>query len=55
VYIPPKQSTYSSEEAFNELEDEIIFVSKNTKHITLVGDFNSKTSTLEYFIISDQD
>ena len=55
MYIPPKQSTYSSEEAFNELEDEIIFVSKNTKHIALVGDFNSKTSTLEYFIISDQD
>jgi hypothetical protein len=43
VYIPPKQSTYSSEEAFNELED-----------IALVGDFNSKTSTLEDFIIPDQ-
>ena len=27
VYIPPKQSTYSSEEAFNELEDEIIYIS----------------------------
>jgi hypothetical protein len=47
VYIPPKQSTYSSEEAFNELEDEIIAVSKNTKHIALVDDLNSKTSTLE--------
>ena len=44
MYIPPKQSTYSSEEAFNELED-----------IALVGDFNSKTSTLEDFIIPDQD
>jgi hypothetical protein len=47
VYIPPKQSTYSSEEAFNELEDEIIAVSKNTKHIALVDDLNSKTSTVE--------
>ena len=44
MYIPPKQSTYSSEETFNELED-----------IALVGDFNSKTSTLEDFIIPDQD
>jgi len=55
VYIPPKQSTYSSEEAFNELEDEIISVSKNAKHIALVGDFNFKISTLEDFIIPDQD
>ena len=51
MYIPPKQSTYSSEEAFNELEYEIISVSKNTKHKALVGDFNSKTSTLDDFII----
>jgi hypothetical protein len=32
VYIPPKQSTHSSEEAFNELEDDIyiyIFISNN--------------------------
>jgi hypothetical protein len=55
VYIPPKQSTYSSEEAFNELEDEIIAVSKNTKHIALVDDLNSKTSTVEDCIIPDQD
>ena len=55
VYIPPKQSTYSSEEAFNELEDEIIAVSKNTKHIALVDDLNSKTSTVKDCIIPDQD
>ena len=53
MYIPPKQSTYSSEEAF--LEDEIIAVSKNTKHIALVDDLNSKTSTLEDCIKPDQD
>ena len=55
IYIPPEQSRYSSDEAFNELEDELITFSKNYKHVSLVGDFNSKTSTLDDFIVPDED
>ena len=47
-------TTTAINEAFNELEDEIIAVSKKTKHIALVDDLNSKTSTLEDCTKPDQ-
>ena len=37
---------YSSDNAFHELEDEMIKFSRNTKHIFLLGDFNSRTSKM---------
>ena len=44
VYIPPENSKYSSEEAFIEIEDELLFFSRDHKNIALAGDFNSRTS-----------
>jgi hypothetical protein len=41
VYIPPENSKYSSEEAFIEVEDELLFFSRDHKNIALAGDFNS--------------
>ena len=45
---------YSAREydnAFHELEDEMIKFSRNTKHIFLLGDFNSRTSKMLEFVI----
>jgi restriction endonuclease len=35
VYIPPENSKYSSEEAFIEVEDELLFFSRDHKNIAL--------------------
>ena len=51
VYIPPENTRYSSDNAFNELEDEMIKFSRNTKSIFLLGDFNSRTSKMLDFVI----
>jgi hypothetical protein len=40
VYIPPENSKYSSEEAFIEVEEELLFFSRDHKNIALAGDFN---------------
>ena len=45
---------YSSDNAFHELEDEMIKFSRNTKHIFLLGDFNSRTSKILDFVIPDE-
>ena len=48
---------YSAREydnAFHELEDEMIKFSRNTKHIFLLGDFNSRTSKMLDFVIPDE-
>ena len=54
VYIPPENTRYSSDNAFHELEDEMIKFSRNTKHIFLLGDFNSRTSKMLDFVIPDE-
>ena len=46
VYIPPENTRYSSDNAFHELEGEMITFSRNSKHIFLLGDFNSRTSKM---------
>ena len=46
VYIPPEYSKYSSEEAFIEIENEMILFSKNRTNIAIVGDFNSRSGNL---------
>jgi hypothetical protein len=40
VYIQPENSKYSSEEAFIEVEDELLFYSRDHKNIALAVDFN---------------
>ena len=54
VYIPPENTRYSSDNAFHELEGEMIKFSRNTKHIFLLGDFNSRTSKILDFVIPDE-
>ena len=53
IYIPPEYSKYSSEEAFTEIEEEMLTFSSNTNKIALVGDFNSRTSNLSDIVIVD--
>lgn len=54
IYIPPEYTRYSSDESFIEIEDELIKFSNETKNITLIGDFNARTSTLLDYIILDE-
>ena len=54
VYIPPEFSPYSSDEAFLQLEDELITHSNFSKNVALIGDFNSRTSIGSDFVIPDQ-
>jgi hypothetical protein len=53
VYIPPEFSPYSSDEAFLQLEDELITHSNFSKNIALIGDFNSRTSVGSDFVIPE--
>ncbi|CAC5415123.1 unnamed protein product [Mytilus coruscus] len=49
VYIPPVNTNYTSEEAFNEIDIEFQRFSQNSKYIVLLGDFNSRTANLPDF------
>ena len=54
VYIPPENSKYSSSDAFDEIESEMIsIVSVDKKYIALIGYFNAKTGTLNDIIQPD--
>ena len=55
IYIPPENSKYSTKEAFEELENEMIDISKKEKcFVSLIGDFNAKTGSLSDFIVPDE-
>ena len=54
VYIPPENTRYSSESAFTELETELLRYSSNYRYISLLGDFNGRTSDdIDYLIIKE--
>ena len=53
VYIPPEYTKYSSDEAFNEIQQEYLSLLNISKYICLVGDFNARTSNCDDFIILD--
>ncbi|CAG2240499.1 unnamed protein product [Mytilus edulis] len=53
VYIPPVNTNYTSEEAFNEIEIELQRFSEKSDYIILVGDFNSRTANLPDFYDED--
>ncbi|CAG2247210.1 unnamed protein product [Mytilus edulis] len=54
LYIPPEFSKYSSDEAFTEVEEELLKFSKNTEKVALVGDFNSRTRKLSDIVEIDE-
>ena len=53
IYIPPENSKYSSEEAFTEIEEELISFSGDHNNIALVGDFNSRTGNVSDIVEID--
>lgn len=53
VYITPSNSRFSSVEIFDDIENEIFNLSKENDCICLLGDFNSRVSTLRDFIDVD--
>ena len=53
VYIPPENSNYLFEETFIEVEDELLFFSRDHKNIALAGDFNSRTSNVSDIVELD--
>ena len=50
IYIPPENSKYSSLEAFNEIESELIQLSFGCDYFSLIGDFNAKTGETQDYI-----
>jgi hypothetical protein len=50
VYIRPKHTKYSSEDAFSELQQHYLSFSNESKYICLLGDFNVRTSTDTDFV-----
>ena len=54
VYIPPKNTTYTSNESFTEIETEMLSLSnKYDCYTSLIGDINAKTKLLEDVTVSD--
>ena len=53
VYIPPENSKYASKESFSEIEDEMLQLQSNNCNITLLGDFNAITKTLDDYVVPD--
>ena len=55
VYLPHESSKYSSEEAFIEIENEMIQFSNNHSNIVLVGDSNARSGKLYDIVEIDED
>jgi len=51
VYIPPEFTSYSSQEAFNDMYFDIRNCSRLYKYISLAGDFNARTAELNDFSV----
>ena len=55
VYIPHEASKYHDNEIFDELSEDIISLKSSYEvPICIMGDFNSRTSTLDDFITLDE-
>ena len=54
VYIPPEYTSYSSPDAFSEIENEYIRLTTTFKNIFFVGDFNARTSEENDYIFIDE-
>ncbi|CAG2195334.1 unnamed protein product [Mytilus edulis] len=55
IYIPPINTSYTSEDAFTEIEFELQNFCSKTNYITMLGDFNSRTGNLSDFYNIDKD
>ena len=54
LYLPPEGSRYSDIGLFDELENELMYLNTNNQHhVVLMGDFNSRTRTMNDFISMD--
>lgn len=54
VYVPPEHTKYASNDAFNEIEKEMLTMCKKFDCTpSLVGDFNAKTKLLNDIVIPD--
>ena len=51
VYIPPEFTSYSSQEAFNDIDFDIRNFSRSYKYKSLAGDFNARTVELKDFSV----
>ncbi|CAG2208650.1 unnamed protein product [Mytilus edulis] len=49
IYIPPENSIYTSENALSDIELEFFELQRTNKYICLLGDFNSRTASLQDF------
>ena len=54
VYVPPENTRYTSSTAFTEIEAEYLVLSRNYNYISLLGDFNGRTSNDDDFIHLDK-
>ena len=55
VYIPPESSVYCTGDPFAEIEQEYLRFGYSYEHVCLLGDFNSRTSNCDDFMIIDSD
>ncbi|VDI66132.1 Hypothetical predicted protein [Mytilus galloprovincialis] len=53
VYIPPEYTSYASWDAFSQIENEFLDLSSRYKFVSLVGDFNGRTTSEKDFLILD--
>ena len=53
VYIPPYHSKYAHTDPYLELQNEINKYMLNSQNIMLFGDFNSRSSSIDDFVICD--
>ena len=51
MYIPQKFTSYSSQEAFNDIDFDIRNCSRSYEYISLAGDFNARTAELKGFSV----
>ena len=56
VYILPAYTSYYSWDAFSQIESEFLCLSSRYKYISLIGDFNGRTSVeKDYFLFDEKD
>ena len=51
VYIPPENSKYSSKDAFDEIEEDLLSLLGSINNYALIGDLHARTKTLDGFTI----
>ena len=54
IYIPPENSSYSHNEPYYELSEELKVFEERYPNVLLFGDFNSRTRNIKYYIDIDQ-